>query len=255
LLAVAGVAGVYATLETLDIGAPLETTSLAPDGAIAKRKSKLDKWERALKAAAARRPPGLPPIPQYAAVALPAPRSVAVNDTPPASATTVQTTSEAPSAKPKPKPKPPKGGEPPGEVVVYVPSEPIIETRQPVVEVKCSDAETKAIKESVKTQVAPYEAEKAELKKQIDEIEASYKSQEQALRTELDARKAEAEKLEGDAKKQYKAQYVEPLEAQLRQLKAEKDAKLAPLRARSEELKALIEKAWTDAFANPDCGG
>jgi len=253
LLALAGVAGTYATIQTLGVGKQAQSEVLAPGNVIAGRKQKLDRWEDQLNRAATKRPPSLPGIPQYGPVAMPNVAPVGVSTaarvSKPASAPKTSAPKQKAPKAPKPKPAP---GDPD---VIYVPSDPTIVYTQPVAEKTCSEAEIKAIKQRVKAQVAPLEAEKDQLKAQIEQIEAQYKAEEQALRAQLEPLKAQADALEGDAKKQFKATYIDPLEAQLRQLREQKEAQLAPLKARSDALKAQIEQTWTDAFANPDCGG
>jgi hypothetical protein len=252
LLALAGVAGVYATIQTLEVGKQAESEAVVADDTISLRKKKLDDWAKRLKAASARRPPSLPPIPQFSPVAMP-------SSVPPRVSARTRASAPEPSAPARSGPKgsgpKPKNPTSPVEDVVYIPSEPIIKTVQPVVEKTCSDAEVKAIKAQVKARIAPLEAEKNELKAQIDQIESQAKTEEAALRAQLEPLKAQADLLEGDAKKQFKATTIEPLEAQLRQVKEQKDALLAPLRARADALKYEIEQTWTDAFANPACAG
>ena len=257
LLAAAGVAGTYATMQTLQVGKQTQSEALAPDKVISSRKKKLDRWEAQLKQAGAKRPPGLPGIPRYTPVAMPQFKSPDLRS--PTRANTSTTSAPKPKTEPKtstPKPPPAKPPPAPEEQIIYVQPPPIIKTVQPAVEAKsCSDAEVKAIKERVKAQIAPLEAEKAQLKAQIEQLEADFKAREAALRAQLDPLKQQAETLEGDAKKQFKATYITPLETQLNQLKSEKEATLGPLKARQEELKAQIEQVWTDAFANPSCTG
>src|SRR3990170_6485553 len=80
LLALAGVAGTYATIQTLEVGKQGQSAALAPGNVIAGRKQKLDRWEDQLKRAAKKKPPGLPGIPQYGPVAMPSVAPVAVSD-------------------------------------------------------------------------------------------------------------------------------------------------------------------------------
>jgi hypothetical protein len=62
LLGIAAVAGSYAALGTTALGVTASEATLS-DAQIAAREAKLDKAERALRRAAKRQPPALPPLP------------------------------------------------------------------------------------------------------------------------------------------------------------------------------------------------